>query len=55
MAEIMLPGYQCERCGHKWAPSEETRPRVCPKCKSAYWDIARKEEMAKRLAGIKTE
>jgi predicted Zn-ribbon and HTH transcriptional regulator len=55
MAEITLRGYQCERCGHKWVPREEERPRVCPKCKSAYWDTARKQDMAKRLAGIKTE
>ena len=25
-----------------WAPRECERPRVCPKCKSAYWDVARK-------------
>jgi predicted Zn-ribbon and HTH transcriptional regulator len=55
MADIMLKGFQCERCGHKWAPREEERPRVCPKCKSAYWDTARKQDLAKRLAGIKTE
>jgi Zn finger protein HypA/HybF involved in hydrogenase expression len=55
MAETMLKGYQCECCGHKWIPREDERPRVCPKCKSAYWDVVRKQDMAKRLAGIKTE
>ncbi len=42
MAEITLKGYKCERCGHVWAPREREKPRVCPKCKSAYWDRARK-------------
>jgi rubrerythrin len=43
MAEITLKGYRCERCNHKWVPREDSeRPRVCPKCKSAYWDVARK-------------
>ena len=51
----MLKGYQCECCGHQWTPREDERPRVCPKCKSAYWDVVRKQDMAKRLAGIKTE
>jgi len=55
MVETMLKGYQCESCDHKWTPREDERPRVCPKCKSAYWDVVRKQDMAKRLAGIKTE
>ena len=42
MAEITLKGYKCERCRHIWAPRENGRPRVCPKCKSAYWDAPRK-------------
>jgi len=44
MAEIILKGYQCERCGHKWVPrNEKEHPRVCPKCKSPYWDKPRKK------------
>ena len=42
MPEIMLKGYQCNRCGHKWAPKEDEKPKVCPKCKSPYWDTPRK-------------
>jgi predicted Zn-ribbon and HTH transcriptional regulator len=45
MGEILLKGYQCERCGHKWVPREESDyPKVCPKCKSPYWDKPRKIE-----------
>jgi len=44
MAEITLKGYQCERCEHKWVPRDHNEtPRVCPKCKSPYWDKPRKK------------
>ena len=43
MPEITLNGYQCNRCQHTWIPREEgEKPRVCPRCKSPYWDTARK-------------
>jgi len=32
----------CYRCGHRWPPRGEDRPRICPKCKSPYWDRPRK-------------
>ena len=40
MARILISvtGYRCERCSHQWVPRAETEPRVCPKCKSPYWD-----------------
>jgi len=39
----ILNKYVCERCGHTWLPRSEERPRVCPKCKSAWWDQERTE------------
>ena len=44
MAKITLSGWRCERCGHTWVPKQETagEPRVCPKCKSPYWNRPRK-------------
>lgn len=30
----------CKRCGHRWLP-KAFRQRVCPKCKSPYWDKER--------------
>lgn len=43
MATIMLHGFQCERCGHKWSPRDGgAEPSVCPKCKSPYWNKPRK-------------
>lgn len=44
MAEVMLKGYQCERCEHKWVPRNEGDfPTVCPKCKSPYWNKPKKK------------
>ena len=44
MAKVMLQGYQCERCGHKWVPrNKDENPNVCPKCKSPYWDKPKKK------------
>ena len=38
-AFILIKGHKCYRCGHEWRPNNlETPPRVCPKCKSPYWD-----------------
>jgi hypothetical protein len=38
-------GYRCDRCGHEWLPkgSERKEPKVCPKCKSPYWNIPKKQ------------
>jgi predicted Zn-ribbon and HTH transcriptional regulator len=44
--KIQLDGWECERCGHRWVPrdmaAEPNGPRVCPKCKSPYWDRPRR-------------
>lgn len=43
MAIVKLSGFKCERCRHEWLPrNHEDNPRVCPKCKSPYWDKPRK-------------
>jgi len=33
----------CKRCGHKWNP-RKIEIRICPKCKSPYWDRDRKNK-----------
>ena len=39
---ITVMGYRCERCGHEWVSrTGDQDPRVCPKCKSPYWDKRR--------------
>lgn len=34
----------CQRCGHRWQPRDVNRVRVCPKCKTPYWDTPKKEK-----------
>ena len=54
MGEIILKGYQCERCAHKWVPREGGNyPKVCPKCKSPYCDKPRKIEKKKHDLSFK--
>ncbi|OGN87168.1 MAG: hypothetical protein A2158_00915 [Chloroflexi bacterium RBG_13_46_14] len=37
---ITLMGFRCERCSHEWFPKKENKePRVCPRCKSPYWNV----------------
>ncbi len=37
----MMKRYKCTRCLHSWYPRTENKPKVCPKCKSPYWDRER--------------
>ncbi len=44
MSKVQIWGYRCERCGHEWVPREKDHePKVCPACKSAYWDRPRQQ------------
>ncbi len=40
---VKIPTLKCKRCAHEWHP-HKSEIRLCPKCKSAYWDQARKEK-----------
>lgn len=44
---ITVMGYRCERCSHEWIPRGPTdeEPRVCPKCRSPWWNKPRKAMM----------
>ncbi len=47
IVEIKVKGFQCERCGHEWVPRDiNQEPKVCPKCKSPYWNVKRKRAVA---------
>ncbi len=44
---ITVMGFKCDRCGHEWVPRDsENEPRVCPKCKSPWWNRPRKPRMS---------
>ena len=40
--------YVCERCGHEWYPRADQPPKVCPSCKSPYWDRPRRTTTQKK-------
>jgi len=51
MARISLEGFKCERCGHEWVPrAKGEEPKVCPACKSPYWNTPRRSKVGKRAA-----
>ena len=58
MAYVLIEGYLCERCGYRWAPRtgtglrEKTDPKVCSRCKSPYWNKARKNRRAQEKRAI---
>ena len=43
---IKLKQWTCLRCKHSWYPRKPVRPRICPRCKSAYWDVPRKQSVS---------
>ena len=40
MTTDIMPKEKCLRCGHEWV-KRVNKPKVCPKCQSAYWDVPR--------------
>ena len=52
MAYVLIEGYMCERCWYRWGcrtgsgvrPKED--PRVCPKCKTPYWNRPRRKNIS---------
>jgi DNA-directed RNA polymerase subunit RPC12/RpoP len=52
MGIIQVRAFKCERCGQIWTSRntkdkpedpEKYQPKVCPKCKSPYWNTPRKK------------
>lgn len=41
--KITLPILKCLRCSHRWYPRGEEYPKVCPKCKSPWWNVPKKK------------
>lgn len=47
-ANVFITGHRCYRCNYEWKPNNMNKlPRVCPKCKSPYWDKPRTNGEAK--------
>ena len=41
LSDLELTVLECNRCKHKWHPKTNKKPKVCPECKSPYWDKPR--------------
>jgi len=48
--KVKIYKIECKRCGHRWIP-RKTDIRMCPKCKSPYWDRDRIIDIKKSKAG----
>ena len=46
-SRVLILGHKCYRCGHEWKPTLKILPKVCPKCKSPYWDRPKNSEKQK--------
>ncbi len=40
--KLTVDGFRCYRCTHEWIARGSKDPKVCPKCKSPYWDTPRR-------------
>lgn len=49
LIEIKIKGYRCKRCGHEWVPKGKDEPKVCPNCKSPYWNKERIHKLNKQV------
>ena len=47
--ETAITRLNCKRCGHKWNP-RKTEVRICPKCKSPYFDRPPRKAVEKASA-----
>jgi len=43
----MILKLKCLRCGGSWKPRVEN-PRMCPICKTPYWDVPRRKLKVKK-------
>ncbi len=46
MAQVKIYQCICMRCAYRWFPRSERAPVMCPKCRSAYWNIPRKAKQS---------
>ncbi len=50
---LTVNAFHCLRCDYKWIPRVDMKqlkgkiidkPRICPNCKSPYWDLPKKNK-----------
>ena len=55
--KFKIEGYKCNQCNHIWRDRPLARkdkgksgnPKLCPKCKSPYWDERLKKNILQKL------
>ncbi len=58
MAYVFIEGYMCERCQYRWGSRNGTGrrpkndPKVCPKCKTPYWNRPRSINIPKERQAV---
>ena len=52
MDKPTLTELECKRCGHIWYPRRPQYPKVCPRCKSPWWDTPRGNNSMQNLPDI---
>jgi predicted Zn-ribbon and HTH transcriptional regulator len=52
MRAMLVWGWSCHRCKHEWLPRVLAHPRVCPKCKSPYWNRPRRDQAGLLAAAV---
>ncbi len=45
---------KCLRCRHEWIPRTFNKPKLCPSCKSKYWNQIREKKNADSSKGPRT-
>ena len=57
MAYVMIPGFLCERCGHRWIRKQPNlpEPKVCAKCKSPYWNKQRQHPIRPNVNPLRND
>lgn len=51
--KFTVTGYRCERCDYQWIPRLKSYPKVCPHCKTPYWDKPRKKTTGNTMKALK--
>jgi len=48
MPKVTVQAMQCCRCDHTWIPrANNPDPKVCPACKSPYWNTPKRATSGK--------
>jgi hypothetical protein len=41
--------HECKRCGKTWYPRTPELPKICPTCKTPYWNTPRTKAVTNKM------